>query len=62
MAGAIIISPTDAASPEAVVGSAKRVTVASAPSQRGAAIEHCLEYLDSEYPDFKLEGSAPSVV
>ena len=29
---------------------------------RDAAVQHCLEYLGSEYPYFELEGSARSVV
>ena len=62
MVGAIVISPTDAASQEAVVGSAQRVVVARARAPRDAAVQHCLEYLDSEFPGFELEGSARSVV
>ena len=54
MVGAVVLSPTDAASQEVVVACAR------APS--GAAVLHCLEYLGSEHPDFKLEGSARSVV
>ena len=62
MVGAIIISPTDAACQEAVVGSAQRVVVARARAPRDAAVQHCLEYLGSEHPDFELEGSTRSVV
>ena len=62
MVGAIVLSPTDAASQEAVVGSAQRVVVARARAPRDAAVQHCLEYLGSEHPDFELEGSARSVV
>ena len=62
MVGAIILSPTDAASQEAVVGSAQRVVVARAWAPRNAAVQHCLEYLGSEHPDFELEGSTRSVV
>ena len=62
MAGAIVISPTDTASQEAVVGSAQRVVVARAQAPRDAAVQHRLEYLGPEHPDFQLEGSARSVV
>ena len=59
MVGAIVLSPIDAASQEGVVGLAQRVVVARARTPRNAAVQHCLEYLGS---DFKLEGSARSVV
>ena len=59
---AIVLSPTDAASQEAVVGSAQRVVVARARTPRDAAVQHCLEYLGSEHPDFEVEASARSVV
>ena len=59
---AIVLSSTDAASQEAMVSSAQRVVVAHARSRRDAAVRHCLEYLDSEHPDFELEGSTRSVV
>ena len=62
MIDAIILSPTDAASQEAVVSSAQRVVVARARALRDAAGQHCLEYLGSEHPDFELEGGARSVV
>ena len=62
MVGAIILSPTDAASQEAVMGSAQRVIVARARVPRDVAVQHCLEYFGSEHPDFELEGSARSVV
>ena len=62
MVGAIVFSPTGAASQEAVVGSAQRVVVARARAPRDAAVQHCLEYLGSEHPGFELEGSARSVV
>ena len=45
MVGAIVLSPTDAASQEPVVGSAQRVVVARARALRDAAVQHCLEYL-----------------
>ena len=45
--GTIVLSPTDAASQEPVVGSAQRVVVASARAPRDATVQHCLEYLDS---------------
>ena len=62
MVGAIVLSSTDAANQEPVVGSAQRVVVARPWGPRGAAVQHCLEYLGSEHPDFVLEESARSVV
>ena len=62
MVGAIVLSPTDAASQGPVMGSAQRVVVARAPAPRVAAVQYCLEYLGSEHPDFELEGSTRSVV
>ena len=62
MVGAIVLSPTDAASQEAVVGSAHLVVVTRARAPRDAAVQHCLEYLSSEHPNFELEGSARSVL
>ena len=62
MVGAIVLSPTDAASQEPVVGSAQRVVVARARAPRDAAVQHCLEYLGSKHPYFEPEGSARSVV
>ena len=62
MVDAIVLSPTDATSQEAVVGSAQRVVVARARASRDAVAQHCLEYLGSEHPDFELEGNARSVV
>ena len=59
---AIVLSPTDAASQEAVVDSAQRVVVVRARTPRGAAVQHCLQYLGSEHTDFELGGSAWSVV
>ena len=64
MVGAIVLSPTDAASHKAVVGSPQRVVAWQA---RGLhltqpAVSHCLEYLGSCCPDFELEGSAGLVV
>ena len=52
--------PTDAASQEAVAGSAQSVVVARTRAPRDAAVQHCLEYLGSEDPDLYLEGSARS--
>ena len=44
----IVLSPTDAASQETVVGLAQRgVVVARARAPRDAAVQHCLEYLGS---------------
>ena len=62
MVGAIALSPTDAGSQDAVVGSAQRVVVARARAPRDAVVQHCLEYLGSEHPDFELDGGARSVV
>ena len=62
MVGAIVLSPNNAASQEPVVGSAQRVVVAPARAPRDAAVQHCLEYLGSEHPDFEFEESARSVV
>ena len=47
MVGAIVLSPTDTANQEVVVGSAQRVVVSGARGPRGAAVQHCLEYLGS---------------
>ena len=47
MVGVIVLSPTDAASQEPVVGSAQRVVMARSRAPHDAAVEHCLEYLDS---------------
>ena len=60
--GTIVLSAIDAASQEAVLGSVQRVVVVRARAPRDAAVQHCLEYLGSEHPDFELEGSARSVV
>ena len=62
MVGAIVFSPTEAVSQEPVVGSARRVVVTRARAPCDEALQHCLEYLGSEHPDFELEGSARSVV
>ena len=45
-----------------MVGLAQRVVVARARAPRDAAVQHCHEYLDSEHPEFELEGTARSVV
>ena len=58
MVGAIVFSLTDAASQEAVVGSAQRAKVAGARAPRDAAAQQRLEYLGSYHPGFELEGSA----
>ena len=47
MVGAIVLSPTDAVSQEAVVGSAQRVVMSRARAPRNAAVQHCLQYLGS---------------
>ena len=62
MVGAIVLLPADAESQDAVVGSAQRVVVARAQASRDAAVQHCLDYLGSEHPDFELEGSTRPVV
>ena len=45
--GAVVLSPTDAASQEPVVGSAQRVVVARERAPRDAAVQYCLKYLGS---------------
>ena len=55
MVCAIVLSPVDAASQEAVVGLAQRVVVEPSRVTRGAAVQHCLGYLGSEHPDFEHE-------
>ena len=57
-----MLSPTHAASQEAVVGSTQRAVVARRRTPRHSAVQHCRKYLDSEHPDFELEGSARSAV
>ena len=47
MVDAIVLSPTDEASQESVVGSAQRVVVARARAPRDAAVQYCLGYLGS---------------
>ena len=54
MVGVIVLSPANAASQEAVVGSAQRVVIARTRAPRDAAIQYCLEYLGFEYPEFEL--------
>ena len=62
MFGTVILSSTDAASQEPVVGSAQRVVVERARAPRDAAVQHCLEHLRSEHPVLELERSAQSVI
>ena len=62
MVGTTVLSQTDAASQEAVVGSAQRVEMVRARAPHDAAVQHCHEYLGSEHPDFEFEESARSVV
>ena len=57
-----VLSSTDAVSQEAVEGSAQRVVVARARAPRDVVVQHCLEYLGFEHPDFALDGSIRSVV
>ena len=47
MIGPLVLSPTDAASQEPVVGLAQCVVVARARAPRDAAVQHCLKYLGS---------------
>ena len=47
MVVAVVLSPTDAASQEDVVGSAQHVVMARARALRDAAEQHCLEYLSA---------------
>ena len=47
MVGAIVLSSTDAASQEAVVGSAQRVVAVRARAPREVAVHSCFEYLGS---------------
>ena len=62
MLSAIVLSPTDAASQKPVVGPAERVVVARVWATRNAAVLYCVEHLGSKHPEFKLGGSARSVV
>ena len=62
MVGELVISPTDAASREAAVGSAQRVVVASARAPRDAAVQDYFDCLGSCHPDFELKGSGRSGV
>ena len=57
MVGAIVLSSTDAASQKALVGSAQRAVVARTWAPRDAAVQRCLEYLDSEHQDLELDRS-----
>ena len=45
-----------------MVSLAQRVVVARTRGPRDAAVQRCLQYLGSSYPDFELEGSTRSVV
>ena len=45
-----------------MAGTTQRVVVTCARTPRDAAVQHCLEHLRSERPDFELEGGARSVV
>ena len=62
MVGAIVLSPADGENQGAAVGSAQCVAVLRARVPRDEAVQHCLEYHGSEYPEFEPEGSARSVV
>ena len=62
MVGALVISPTDGASEEAVVGSAPRVVVSRARAPRNAALQHFLEYLGFYHSDFEHKRNARSTV
>ena len=59
--GASVLSPTNAASQEAVVCLEQRI-VARARAPCYAIVQYYLEYLGSQHPGFELERSARSVV
>ena len=52
----------DAASQEAVVGSAQRVVVTRARAPRDTAVQHCLGYFGFQHLDLEMDGGARSVV
>ena len=52
MVCANVLSPTDAASQEAVMGSAQRVVVARARAPCDSAVQHCLEFVVSDHQYF----------
>ena len=60
--GAIVLSPTDAASQKAVARLAQHVVVTGARGPCDAALRYCLEYIGSYHPEFELKGSAWAVV
>ena len=62
MDDAIVVSPTNAASQEAVVGSAQRVVGERARAPCDAAVKYCLEYIGPKHLEFELEGRTRSVV
>ena len=62
MIGTVVLSSTDAATQNAVMGSSQRVVVTRARDRRDAAIQRYLEYLGFQHPDFELEGVGRSVV
>ena len=57
--GAIVLSPSDAAGQEAVVGSAQRVVVTRVWAPRDAAVQHCLQYFGFQHPDLELSHIKP---
>ena len=52
MVCANVLSPTDAASQEAVMGSAQLVVVARARASCDSAVQHCLEFVVSDHQYF----------
>ena len=60
--GASVLSPSDAARPEAVVGSAQRVVVTRARASRDTAVQHCLDYFGFQPTDLEFERGARLVV
>lgn len=55
-----MLSPSDAADQEAVVGSRQCVVVISARGPGDAPIQHCLEYFSFQHLDLELKGSTRS--
>ena len=56
LVGAIFLWSSHAVSQEVAVGSGQRIVVARAWNPLDAAVQHCLEYLGNNHPDFELEG------
>ena len=62
MISVIVLSSTNGASQEDVVDTAQRVVMARTRAPRDAAVQHCIDYVGSEQPDFEIEEGARSVV